>query len=163
LTRLKGEVDIETSATMGMNVEKLKIGDVFFLACDLGGQIAFAKSVWEPYVRTSDGIVFVFDSADPDCVKEAGIWLDKVSEWTKKAAIFMFLANKRDLPESKEPKEIIELLNLSKVMAARPHTFMIYYVSALKGDGVDEAWNWFSRKMLELHSSDTSEEFEESS
>mgnify|MGYP005668538355 CR=1 FL=1 len=151
LNRLKGEADLETTATMGMNAEKMKIGDSFFLACDLGGQIAFAKSVWEPYVRTSDGIIFVFDSADPNCVKEAGAWLDKVCEWTKKEAIFMFIANKKDLPESKEPKEIIELLNLSKIMAERPHTFMIYYISALTGDGVDEAWGWFTKKMLELH------------
>ena len=40
------------------------------LAADCGGQLGFARALWMPQVQSSDGVVFLFDSAEPDSIDE---------------------------------------------------------------------------------------------
>ncbi|MFW9993813.1 MAG: ADP-ribosylation factor-like protein [Candidatus Odinarchaeota archaeon] len=147
--QLKGEKEIQTSyvPTMGMNVETLKLGDLEVIAADMGGQKSFLDSFWKPFVTKSDGVVFVFDSADTKSRELAAEYLQKVIDWTSKNAALLFLANKIDLEEAASLETIIDDLKLSEVIANRPHSFGVYQTSALRGDNVWEAWNWLAEKV----------------
>ena len=128
--------------TMGVNIETIKTDDFELIAADLGGQKTYPASLWEPFVKKSHAIVFVFDSADKSKVEEAAKWLKRVIEWTHEDSAFLFLANKKDLPNAMPLNKIIDLLELSTVMDQRPRSFAVHMVSALYGDGVHEAWEW---------------------
>jgi small GTP-binding protein len=144
--KLKGEDNIETVPTMGMNIETLKIGDMEVMAVDLGGQTNLPEALWEPFVSKASGVVFVFDSADRAKVENAGRWLKQVIQWAPEDSAFLFLANKQDLVEAMSLKRIIDTLKLEKEMSARPRTFAVYPCSALTGEGVDEPWQWMSQR-----------------
>ena len=91
--------------------------------------------------------MFVFDSADPSKVEEASKWLKKSSEWARPDAAFLFLANKKDLPDAMPLEKIIETLQLRDVMSKRPHSFAVHQISALYNDGVDDAWKWLLERV----------------
>ena len=148
IKQLKGDGVIQTSysPTMGMNLETLKLGELEVLTADMGGQQSFINSIWEPFVTNSDGVVFVFDSADTTSREQAAKYLRKVLDWTSKNAILLFLANKMDLEEAADLKTIIADLELSKIIVNRPHSFGIYQTSALEGTNVQEAWSWLAEK-----------------
>ncbi|MFX0061337.1 MAG: ADP-ribosylation factor-like protein [Candidatus Hermodarchaeota archaeon] len=140
----------EEFPTVGANLEKIEIQGVAFQAMDVGGQTSFAQTVWEPYVKSSEGVVFVFDASDRDNVELAHQWLKKTTNWTKKDSIFLFLANKKDLKECMPLKDVIEELNLSELMTKRPHSFGVYLISAKYNIDVEPAWNWFASKLPAL-------------
>ncbi|MFX1512368.1 MAG: ADP-ribosylation factor-like protein [Promethearchaeota archaeon] len=141
---------IKTRPTMGLNVETLKVDyDSKVVVYDLGGQKEFAKIIWEPHIRSCDGVIFVLDAADRSKMNEAQQWLDKSSTWIRPEACFLFLANKRDLPESMSISELITELGLNRYMLERPRSFSLQPISALHGDGVEDAWDWFSEKVLQ--------------
>ena len=150
------EISEEYLPTMGLNVETLKLhsrdtretGPIEVIAADLGGQKTFPQSLWRPFVRKSEAVIFVFDGADPEKIEDAGEWLRKTISWTRKEACFMFLANKSDLEDAMPLDETIRLLKLKKTVAERPHTFGIYQISALTGDQVDEAWRWLTQRVV---------------
>lgn len=148
--QLKGGDEVQTNyvPTMGMNVEALKLGDIECIAADMGGQKSFLDSFWKPFVTKSDGVVFVFDSAETKSRELAAKYLKKVIEWTGKNAVLLFLANKMDLEAAAGLETIIDDLNLSDVIASRPHSFGVYQTSALEGTNVFEAWNWLADKVL---------------
>ncbi|MFX1514436.1 MAG: ADP-ribosylation factor-like protein [Promethearchaeota archaeon] len=151
LLRIKGEEDKITEEelpTVGMNAEKLEMGETLFTAIDMGGQESFAYSMWQPYVSQAVGVIFVFDSADPDVVKDSGRWFHQVVEWLGSDTILMFLANKADLPEASSLDEVVEKLELSKTIGQKPYNFGVYRISALTGEGFKKAWDWFSMKIL---------------
>ncbi|MFX0093363.1 MAG: ADP-ribosylation factor-like protein [Candidatus Hodarchaeota archaeon] len=133
--------------TVGANLEKIEIEGIAFQAMDAGGHLSFAQTVWEPYIRSSEGVAFVFDASDRDNVELASQWLRKSIKWTSKKSIFLFLANKKDLEASMPLKEVIEKLNLSELMSKRPHTFGVYLISAKYNIDIEPAWNWFKSKL----------------
>ncbi len=148
LTRLKGqEPEKDYIPTMGMNIEVISFEGLDLLAVDLGGQKEFRESYWETQIKKAAGIVFVFDSADPTKVEEASKWLKKSSEWARPDAAFLFLANKKDLPDAMPLEKIIETLQLRDVMSKRPHSFAVHQISALYNDGVDDAWKWLLERV----------------
>ena len=144
--RLKGHDNLETVPTMGMNVETLKIGDMEVMAVDLGGQPTYPTSLWQPFVSEASGVVFVFDSADPNKVEDAAEWLKNVIQWAPEDSAFLFLANKQDLQEAMTLDNIVKTLELETEMSKRPRTFGVYPCSALTGEGVDEPWRWMSER-----------------
>ena len=144
--RLKGHDSLETVPTMGMNIETLKVGDIEVMAVDLGGQPTYPTSLWEPFVSEASGVVFVFDSADPNKVEEAAVWLKNVIQWAPEDSAFLFLANKQDLAEAMPLENIVKTLKLESEMSTRPRTFGVYPCSALTGEGVDEPWRWMSER-----------------
>jgi GTPase SAR1 family protein len=135
---------------MGMNVETLHLGSLEVIAADMGGQKSFLDSFWKPFVTKSEGVVFVFDSADLSSRTEAAKYLQKVIAWTSTNAVLLFIANKLDLEEAADMETIIDDLKLSEVIANRPHSFGVYQTSALKGTNVWDAWNWLADKIDKL-------------
>ena len=54
---------VETTPTIGSNVEEITHKNVKFSAWDLGGQERI-RSVWSTYYTRSDAVIFVIDSTD---------------------------------------------------------------------------------------------------
>lgn len=152
LRTIKGEKpDVEVQSTLGMDMEVVHIGAREYLACDMGGQIRFAKSMWEPHLGDSHGVLFVFDSANPKKVQDARQWFNKTVNWIRKDAVLLFLANKKDLEEAMSFEKVVDELNLTKLMTHRPHSFAVYQISGLYNDGVDEAMNWLNERINRIH------------
>ena len=153
--RLKeGGVPEHTEPTMGVAIELLEFEDkenkkVQYLALDCGGQPAFARAVWQPHVGVANGVVFMFDSTDEGSVNDTSLWLKEVLQWMKDGKYkgdlpLLFLANKSDLDTAVKLDEIIKRLNLNKFIGK---SFGVYQISALTGDNVDEAFEWFYQRV----------------
>ena len=54
---------IDTSPTIGSNVEEINHNNVKFSAWDLGGQERI-RSIWQTYYTRTNAIIFVIDSTD---------------------------------------------------------------------------------------------------
>jgi GTPase SAR1 family protein len=134
--------------TMGLSMERFSLGETEVIAADLGGQKTFRESFWRPIVEKSSAVCFVFDSADTDKVSEAGTVLQTVLSWVNPNSTFLFLANKEDLDNALPLEEIIEKLGLRDKIKERPHSFGVYQMSALTGEGVQEPFEWLSEQLF---------------
>ncbi|MFW9929396.1 MAG: ADP-ribosylation factor-like protein [Candidatus Thorarchaeota archaeon] len=141
--------DPNVSPTMGVAIELLEFSDkngksVQYLALDCGGQPAFARAIWLPHVQVCNGVVFLFDSTDPESINDTSLWLHEVLDWIKqgknKDTPLLFLANKSDDSSALPLDEVIKKLNLTKFIGK---SFGVYQISALKGTNVGEAFTWF--------------------
>lgn len=63
INSLKGNFEVETTPTVGFEVETLKMGNFNFKIYDMSGMDT-NRDLWESQYYTVDGIVFVVDSAD---------------------------------------------------------------------------------------------------
>jgi len=61
---------VETIPTIGFNTEGIKWKGTNFLLYDVGGD-AKIRGLWKYYTLHSAGVLFVIDSADPECIDEA--------------------------------------------------------------------------------------------
>ncbi|MHA2362908.1 MAG: ADP-ribosylation factor-like protein [Candidatus Hodarchaeales archaeon] len=145
-------LDPETEPTLGVAIELLEWTDgagrtTQWLALDCGGQTQFANAIWRPHVEAADGVIFLFDSNDPNSVQETHKWLLTVLEWisenpkTGTDTPLLFIANKSDLETSLTLKNVISELKLAELI--KRSSFGVYQCSALKGDNVYEAFEWF--------------------
>ena len=149
------EMDPNVTTTVGVAIELIEYTDsqgvsTQYLALDCGGQLEFAKALWQPHVEASDGVCFLFDSTDTESVDSAKKWLDEVLMWidtnnsSSKDTPLLFLANKSDLDTAIDLKDIINRLQLKKI---QKKSFGIYQISALKGSQVDEALDWLFERI----------------
>ena len=145
------KLDPNVSTTIGVAIELIDHVDskgksTQYLALDCGGQLEFAKALWQPHVEASDGVCFLFDSTDANSVDQAKKWLDEVLIWinTGGDTPLLFLANKSDLTNALELKDIINRLQLKNI---KKKSFGIYQISALNGHQVNEAFEWLFERM----------------
>ena len=110
-----GEPMPYTVPTLGFNVEQVSIGKLDIKMWDLGGQTMYRK-LWPHYFCDTDGIVFVVDASDRD---RFGIAKDELHTLMSHKQLsdkpFLVLANKQDLPNAAQKKELRETLELDKV------------------------------------------------
>ncbi|KEG07371.1 putative ADP-ribosylation factor [Trypanosoma grayi] len=148
------------SATVGYNVETFEKGRAKFTVFDMGGAKKF-RGLWESYYENINGVIFVVDSSDElrMCVVKEEIELmlqhpDIARELPgrKGAKIpFLIYANKMDLPNAKSAAELVDMLELTTLMADRP--FNIFASNAVKGTGVSDGFDWLQRMLLQQNSS----------
>jgi small GTP-binding protein len=138
------EIDInDTVPTIGFNVKEIQFKKYKFAIWDLGGQQGI-RDLWEYYFEGTDGIIYVVDSSNVARIKESKEQLEKLlRNESLKNAIVLILANKSDLPNSMSTNEVIAKLELIETVGeSRP--WFVQRVSALKGDGIFSALEWFS-------------------
>ena len=106
-----GEV-IVSQPTVGSNVEEVNHENLRMQVWDLGGQENL-RSHWDAYYSNTQAIVFVIDSADDSQLQtsKAEFWSLLVNNDLREAAI-LILANKQDLPTSKDSADIAEAYSL---------------------------------------------------
>jgi small GTP-binding protein len=154
--RIKGEDNIDTKyfPTMGLSIEKFKIGSYEVAAADLGGHKSLQETFWKPFCKRSAAVVFVFDSADEKRVDEAGEAIKKVLGWINENCIFLFLANKMDLEQALSLEEIINKLKLKDIAKTSAHAFGIYQISALKQSNLEDPISWLSEQLTKYESTE---------
>ncbi|RXM31309.1 hypothetical protein EOD39_7127 [Acipenser ruthenus] len=113
LYKLKLNRTVQTSPTIGFNVEMLELEKQLSLTVwDVGGQDQMRPN-WKHFLEDSDGLVFVVDSTDEARLEEAKKELKRVLKHDNMKEIpLMVLANKQDVPSSLSIREIALRLNL---------------------------------------------------
>uniref|UniRef100_A0A8C8SMM8 ADP-ribosylation factor-like protein 11 n=1 Tax=Pelusios castaneus TaxID=367368 RepID=A0A8C8SMM8_9SAUR len=137
LYKLKSHEPVETSPTVGFNVESLETpGRISFTLWDVGGQDKLRAS-WKDYLEDTDALIFVLDSADKTRLPEALAELEKVLNNINMIGVpVLFLANKQELPGSLSLSELQEKLNLGWFNG---RSWELRGCSAHTGEGLREA------------------------
>ena len=142
LYRLKFDQYVNTVPTVGFNCEKVKgtsgkAKGVSFMIWDVGGQDK-VRPLWRSYTRNTDGIVFVVDSVDGERMEEAKVELIRTARTPEVAGVpILVLANKQDLPGSRDPPEVEKLLSLHEMSTS--HLCTVHSCCAITGEGLEDA------------------------
>jgi len=142
LYKLKlGEV-IESTPTIGFNVETVKYKDVTFTVWDVGGQDKI-RTLWQHYFQGTNALIFVVDSNDKERMCEAKEELSKIlsDDFMKEAALLVW-ANKQDLPCAMTATEVSGKLGLNEL---QNRNWYIQGTCAANGDGLYESMDWLSQ------------------
>ncbi|XP_013777153.1 ADP-ribosylation factor-like protein 2 [Limulus polyphemus] len=139
LKKFNGE-DINTiSPTLGFNIKTLEHRGFKLNMWDVGGQKSL-RSYWRNYFESTDGLIWVVDSADrrrlEDCRSELQTLL--VEERLVGATLLVF-ANKQDLPGALPAEEIKDVLELDCISS---HHWKILPCSAVTGENLLEGIDW---------------------
>lgn len=143
LKALSGEDPTNTTPTQGFNIKSI-VSDGFKLNMwDIGGQKSI-RSYWHNYFESTDGLIWVVDSADTKRLEETGYELETLLKEEKLAGVpVMIFANKQDLFSAETPAKISEALNLSGITDRAWH---IQGCSATKGDGLQDGIAWIIKQ-----------------
>eukprot|EP00762_Andalucia_godoyi_P000200 ANDGO_02329.mRNA.1 ADP-ribosylation factor-like protein 3 len=144
LKRLSDEDITHIMPTQGFNIKSL-VHDGFKLnVWDIGGQRTI-RPYWRNYYESTDGLVYVVDSADRRRLEESGVELQLLLEETKLAGVpLLVFANKQDLINALPAHEIADAMNLH---AIRDRPWQIQACSAKSGDGLSEGMEWMVKNM----------------
>lgn len=138
-----GEV-VQTTPTIGFNVETVEYRNLKFSVWDVGGQDKIRK-LWRFYYENAKGIIFVVDSNDQARMSHAKNELETLlSEPQLKDAVLLVFANKQDLPEALSVAEVTEKLGLS---ALRGRKWNVQASSATGGEGLYEGFDWLANNI----------------
>lgn len=136
-----GQFDEDQIPTIGFNFRKVKKGKVEFKVWDLGGQPRFRDS-WEKYCRTSDGIVYIIDSADTGNIDVAKIQLHQLLQWPSVEGVpLLVLGNKNDLSNALNEEGIIKALDLQSI---KDRVVGCYSISCKNMNNIDNVLKWLT-------------------
>lgn len=139
LKKFNGE-DINTiSPTLGFNIKTLEHRGFKLNVWDVGGQKSL-RSYWRNYFESTDGLIWVVDSADrrrlADCKQELHSLLQ---EERLAGATLLVFANKQDLPGALPMEEIRDMLELVNIQT---HHWQIIWCSAMTGENLLKGIDW---------------------
>lgn len=139
LKKFNGE-DINTiSPTLGFNIKTLEHRGYKLNIWDVGGQKSL-RSYWRNYFESTDGLIWVVDSADRRRLQDCKAELDALLlEERLGGATLLVFANKQDLPGALSPIEIKEALDLDSI---KTHHWLLRDCSAVTGEHLLEGMDW---------------------
>ena len=130
---------VQTSPTVGSNVEELTHKNVKLQAWDLGGQDKL-RAIWKTYYVGAHAVVLVVDSTDRARMPQVRAELKTIVEHDElRGAVLLVFANKQDVDGAMSPAEISAELELH---TQKQHPWQIFASSAVKGDGLYEGLDW---------------------
>ena len=139
LKKFNGEDISSISPTLGFNIKTLEHKGFNLNIWDVGGQKSL-RSYWRNYFETTDGLIWVVDSADKrrleDCRKELQSLLQ---EERLLGATLLVFANKQDLPGALSVEEIKNTLQLDNI---KTHHWQIVNCSAVTGENLLSGMDW---------------------
>lgn len=104
--------------------------------------ICLVRALWRHYYQNTQVCMFVIDSNDRERIGEAKEQLHiMMSEDELRDCILIVLANKQDLPNAMNVKEIYENLDFEKLRTNRK---TIIATCATSGDGLNECMDWMA-------------------
>ncbi|XP_070583106.1 ADP-ribosylation factor-like protein 4D [Erythrolamprus reginae] len=142
LYRLKFQEFIKSAPTKGFNMEKIRVPlgtsrIITFQVWDVGGQEKL-RPLWKSYMRRTDGVVFVVDSAEVERLEEARVELHRIAHSSDNQGIpVLVLANKQDVAHALSVAEIEKHLGLHELYASTQSH--IQGCSAISGLGLQPA------------------------
>ncbi|XP_065341909.1 ADP-ribosylation factor-like protein 2 [Cloeon dipterum] len=139
LKRFNGEEVNTISPTLGFNIKTLEHRGYKLNFWDVGGQKSL-RSFWRNYFESTDGLIWVVDSADKrrleDCCRELHSLL---AEEMLSGATLLVFANKQDLPGALTAEEIKDVMQLETI---KTHHWRIMWCSALTGENLLPGMDW---------------------
>lgn len=134
----------QVAPTVAFNLETVEVGNLKLNIWDLGGQIQL-RPFWRLYYKDTNGIVFVIDSADRERIDICAEQLNALlGEEEIKGVPIVVMANKQDLPNAMKADELTQRLGLINI---KDRAWSIIPSSALKGEGIKDAFEWLSQTM----------------
>lgn len=127
LKRFNGESIDTISPTLGFNIKTLEHNGYMLNLWDVGGQKSL-RSYWRNYFESTDGLVWVVDSADrmrlESCKQELRVLLQ---EERLAGATLLVLANKQDLPGALSANDIKDVNYFSKYLLSLFINVCLYF------------------------------------
>ncbi|XP_063156554.1 ADP-ribosylation factor-like protein 4D [Candoia aspera] len=120
LYRLKFQEFVKSAPTKGFNMEKIRVplgGSriITFQVWDVGGQEKL-RPLWKSYMRRTDGVVFVVDSAEVERLEEARVELHRIAHSSDNQGVpVLVLANKQDVAQALSVAEVEKRLGLREL------------------------------------------------
>ncbi|CAI5449251.1 unnamed protein product [Caenorhabditis angaria] len=143
LYKMKLDETVNTVPTVGFNVETLTFKKLTITVWDVGGQQKI-RGLWKYYFANTTALVFVVDSSDFERFEEAKEELHKLlAEPELRDAHLLVLANKMDMPNSKDSQEIINALELKKVK----RDWFVTRTNAKTGEGLTDGLMWLKDQL----------------
>eukprot|EP01063_Lacrimia_lanifica_P027046 TRINITY_DN373_c0_g3_i1.p2 TRINITY_DN373_c0_g3~~TRINITY_DN373_c0_g3_i1.p2 ORF type:complete len:189 (+),score=95.58 TRINITY_DN373_c0_g3_i1:142-708(+) len=134
-----GKSKSDTKPTVGLNIRKIKKGNISIKLWDIGGQARF-RGMWERYCRGVNAIVFVVDSQDRANIDAAQ---KELMELMGKKALekipLLVLGNKNDLPGHMNETELSAALDLDMI---KDREVCVYSISAKNAVNIDVTLQW---------------------
>ncbi|CAK8694857.1 uncharacterized protein LOC143445115 [Clavelina lepadiformis] len=140
LQKLKLSNVTRTLPTIGFNVETVTPCKGLTLTIwDIGGQDKI-RQLWKHYYTSTEGLIYVVDSADESRFTEAASELSAIlNDQDIKRIPLVVLANKQDLPGAINLKEMEGMLQLHSL--PEEQKWHVQECCAIKGQGIFEAMN----------------------
>lgn len=135
---------VQTSPTLGSNVEEVIWKNIHFIMWDIGGQESL-RSGWSSYYINTEFVILVIDSTDRErlSMSKDELWQMLSCEDLNRAAILIY-ANKQDVKGCMSAAEITEKLNLT---AIKKHRYQIQSCCALTGEGLYQGLEWIVQQL----------------
>lgn len=128
--------------TVGFIVETVSYKNVKFNMWDVAGQERL-RPLWRHYFPATTALIFVIDSGDIDRLNEAKEELYSIiSEKEMENVVLLVWANKQDMKNAKNPREISDFLQLGQNL--RNQLWCVIGSNALTGQGLVEGLSWIS-------------------
>jgi len=130
---------VQTSPTIGSNVEEVVWKNIHFIMWDLGGQDSL-RAAWNTYYSNTEFVILVVDSTDSERLSITKEELHKMlgHDELNRANILVF-ANKQDVKGCMTAAQISKQLNLQSM---RKHKWQIQACCALTGEGLYQGLEW---------------------
>ncbi len=140
---LKRTISQNTLPTTNVDISRVLLNNISILTYDAPGQSAF-RDLWAPYLKNQDGLVFVFDIADPKKFAEAKDILHEIA-WlpSMRNLPLLILLNKIDLV-SPDIDLITKELKLDEF---KDRDLKYFFTSGLINEGINDAFNWLAVKL----------------
>ncbi|KAK2916168.1 hypothetical protein QQF64_024628 [Cirrhinus molitorella] len=136
---------VQTSPTIGSNVEEIAVKKTRFLVWDIGGQESL-RATWNSYYCNTEIIILVVDSTDRERLTVTKEELHRMlaHEDLQNASVLV-LANKQDMKNSMSAAEISQSLTLSSLNARSWH---VQACCALTGEGLPASLDWMRSRVV---------------
>lgn len=138
--RLNGKEIDGVAPTLGFKIYPFSFQGFRLSVWDIGGQRTI-RAFWRHYFESTDGLIWVVDSADLERLNICKEELHRLLKEERLAGIpVLILANKQDVPSALSSIQIQEALQLESLATSRHWAVMP--CSAKKGTGLLEGISW---------------------
>ncbi len=131
--------------TFGINIEIYKYRSLEFVVYDLGGHTPLRETLWEKFVSSANGIVFVLDSIDKKRFNLAAEEFQNALNYNQKAPI-LFLINKIDLDDAASNEDVMKIIDFGE-LTRKQREYSLARTSALTGEQLFESWDWLTLQL----------------
>jgi small GTP-binding protein len=147
--KLKLDEVVETTPTIGFNVETIEYKGMKLCCWDVGGQSKL-RQLWKHYYSDALVVVFVVDSADDGRMDEVKqIMHELFSEPELARCDVLIYLNKQDLPQALSVDEITTRLDIGNIKQPTH----IQPCSVKTGTGLEDGLNWVASRLGRQHPS----------
>ena len=140
---LKKTITKNVLPTTYIDVSRISVNNLSLYIYDTPGQIKY-KSLWEPYLKNQDGLVFVTDISAVEKYECARDTLHEIAKMPELQNVpLLILLNKTDLIKL-DVERLTKILEIKKL---GNRSFQYFLTCGLTGKNVNEAFEWLTTKI----------------